>query len=94
MNAPFPFERDLLAQAVERTRRMLADAPSNERVVVLWAAARAARHLGATDVVARAFVELAVEVNLIDRHGRADIEHIVAWAVRGLNPFEPGATLQ
>jgi hypothetical protein len=103
--APQPV--DLLAQAIERTRPLLADRtrPTKERIRVLWAAAKRARDLGAWDVVHDAFMQLAVEVHLIDsngfwtgedvresvrRYGREDVEHTIRWALRGWNPFEEG----
>jgi hypothetical protein len=63
---------DLLTQAVERARLMLADTtqPTKARVRLLWAAAKKARYLGSRDVVHAAFFKLAVETNLIDRKGR------------------------
>jgi hypothetical protein len=106
MNAPFSQLRtDLLTQAIERVRPLLATGTTKQRVHLLWAAAKAARDLGASDVVADAFIELAAEVNLIDRggrwsgtdvresvrrHGAEDIRHAIAWALRGWNPFEKG----
>jgi hypothetical protein len=105
MNAPFsPPPVDLLTQAIGRVRPMLATGTTKQRLHVLWAAAKAARDLGASDVVADAFEGLAVEVSLIDHHGRwtgadvrairryaaDDIRHVISWAVRGMNPFEGG----
>jgi hypothetical protein len=80
---------DLLAQAIERTRALLADRtrPTKERVRILWSAAKRARDLGASDVVRDAFAALAVDVALI---GREDISHAIDWALRGWNPFEKG----
>jgi hypothetical protein len=95
---------DLLARAIEQARPLLADQtqPTKQRIRILWATARRARDLGASDVVAHAFMQLAIEVDLIDQygrwaatdvfestrpHGRADIDHIVRWPLRGWNPF-------
>jgi hypothetical protein len=107
MNAPFPLAVDLLAQEIECARSMLGDEtrPTKERIRILWAAAKMARDLGAWDAVHDAFMQLAVEVNLIDRngrwtgadvresvrrYGREDVEHTIRWALRGWNPFEQG----
>jgi hypothetical protein len=96
---------DFLAQAIERVAPMLADAgkPTKERVRLLWAAAKMARDLAASDVIYEAFRSLAIRTNLIDNHGRwtgtdvaehrrafgaRDVEHVVRWAVRAWNPFE------
>jgi hypothetical protein len=106
MNAPFALSIDQLAQAIERVRQKLAESrPTKERTRILWAAAKKARDLGAADVVRAAFMQLAVEVNLIDqngrwtgadvresvrRHGAEDVSHAISWALRGWNPFEEG----
>ena len=98
---------DLLTRVTEGVRPLLADAtqPTKARIRLLWAAAKHARKLGATDVVSNAFTALAVETNLIDRHGHwtgidvrdyvhkhgaEDVAHVVAWALRGWNSFETG----
>ena len=94
---------DLLAQAINLTRAHIKAAPTTkDRLRLLWAAAKQARDFGASDTVGEAFMELAVDVGLIDTnsrwlptdvrvsirgHGRADIEHVISWAMRGLNPF-------
>jgi hypothetical protein len=106
MNAPFSLAVDQLAQAIERVQAKLAeDRPTKERIRILWAAAKKARNLGASDVVNHAFMVLAVEVNLIDEQGRwtgadvresvrrfgaEDVSHAITWALRGWNPFEEG----
>jgi hypothetical protein len=98
---------DLLTLAIERIRPALADKskPTKERVHILWSAVKRSRNLGAADVVADAFANLAVEVDLINsagrwtgsdvrqsvrRYGREDVAHVIAWALRGWNPFEKG----
>jgi hypothetical protein len=113
MNAPqkingklaVPPPTDLLTQAIEQVRPLLATGSSKQRTHILWAAVKAARDLGASDVVADEFMALAVEVNLFDRrgrwtgtdvrecirrHGAEHIRHVIAWALRGMNPFEKG----
>jgi hypothetical protein len=100
---PRPAAVDQLEQAIESVRPLLGEGTTKARVRVLWAAARAARNLGAEDVVRNAFMQLAIEVGLIDergwwlpkdvrpdirRHGRQDINHLLAWAARNKNPFE------
>jgi hypothetical protein len=96
-----------LAQVIELIRPMVADTnkPTKERIRILWAAAKKARDLGASDVVHGAFMALAVEANLIDqrgywtatdvrksvlRFGAKDVAHVITWAMRGWNPFEKG----
>jgi hypothetical protein len=95
-----------LFQIIEKTRSMLAETlPTKQRIHILWAAAKAARKLGADDVVRDAFMALAIETNLINergywtgndvrdyvrRHGAEDVAHVVTWALRGWNPFEKG----
>jgi hypothetical protein len=97
-----------LEQAIEHVRPMLADQsrPIKERTMILWAAAKKARDLGASDVVHDAFMALAREADLIDKHGRwtgkdvgesvrrfgrEDVSHALHWAQRGWNPFEKGS---
>jgi hypothetical protein len=88
--------RPLLADATQ---------PTKTRIRLLWAAAKHARKFGAADMVHNAFTALAVETGLINkrghwtgtdvrdyvrRHGAEDVAHVVAWALRGWNPFETG----
>jgi hypothetical protein len=97
----------LLDQAIENVRQLLAD-PSlstKARIRLLWATVKEARDLGASDVIHDAFMNLAVDVNLIDsngrwtgkdvrdsvrRYGAEDVAHTIRWALRGWNPFETG----
>ena len=107
MSAPFPPPPavDLLAQATLHVRAALMDQskPTKARLRILWGAARQASNLGSADVVHDEFMALAVEVNLIDQHGRwtgsdvreyvrrfgaEDVDHVLRWALRGWNPFE------
>jgi hypothetical protein len=98
---------DLLDQVIEKARPMLADEsrPTKQRILILWAAAKKARNLGASDVVHKAFMVLAAETDLIDKRGRwtgadvresvrrfgtEDMERVITWALRGWNPFEKG----
>lgn len=98
---------DILQGLIDRARSMLSEPgrSTNERIRILWAAAKNARDAGAADVVCEAFVLLAVEVNLIDRNGRwtgndvredrrpfgaEDVKHVISWAWRGMNPFQTG----
>jgi hypothetical protein len=79
--------------------------PTKERIRMLWAGAKKGRELGSADVIKSAFVALATETNLIDacgrwtgtdvaehvrRYGAEDVAHVIAWALRGWNPFETG----
>lgn len=86
---------DLLSAAASKIKSKLdRRIPVVQRIQVLWAAAKAARKFGAADVVAREFIELANTTGLthdLGRYGREDVEHVVSWAVRGLNPFRTGA---
>jgi hypothetical protein len=99
--APAPV--DLLAEAVEAVRPLLRAGSTKERVRILWSAARSARGLATEDQIERAFLQLAIEVGLIDqsgywtgedvrpdlrRHGRADVLHVLRWAALNRNPFE------
>ncbi len=91
---PVDAASDLLSVAVSKTRAKLdRGIPVQQRIKISWAAAKAARKLGSTDVVTKEFTALAVETGLmrdLGYHGREDIEHTVSWAVRGWNPFATG----
>jgi hypothetical protein len=104
---PPPLTVDLLTNAIEHVRPMLADEsrPTKQRIRILWATAKKARDLGASDVVKVVFIALAVETSLIDSNGRwtgadvreslrrlgaEDVAHAITWALRGWNPFEKG----
>ena len=60
---------DLLSEAIAYVRPLLAHGSTKERIRLLWAAAKNAGDLAATDVVHDAFVALAAEVNLINARG-------------------------
>jgi hypothetical protein len=98
---------DVLSQVIENARQKIADdsVPVKARVQLLWAYAKAARDLAASDVLQDEFVRLAIETGLISEsgrwlpdnvrasvrpYGREDIEHVIRWALHGLNPFEKG----
>jgi len=79
---PPPTTVDLLTDAIEHVRPMLADEsrPTKQRIRILWAAAKKTCDLGASDVVKVACMALAVETNLIDTNDRwtgADVRESV-----------------
>jgi hypothetical protein len=57
---------DLLSEAIADVRLLLADGSTKERIRLLWAAAKNAGELAATDVLQDTFMALAAEVNLIN----------------------------
>jgi hypothetical protein len=72
------------------------------RVRILWAAVVAARDLAASDRVHGSFGALSVQVGLINhrgwwtgadvrpsvrRYGLEDVDHVIMWALRGMDPF-------
>jgi hypothetical protein len=96
-----------LEQIIEGIRPMVANGarPTKERIRVLWAGAKMARELGAVDMILRAFMQLAIDTDLIDKRGRwtgadvaehvrrygiEDVTHVIRWAVQCWNPFEKG----
>jgi hypothetical protein len=94
-----------LDDAIANARPLLTNgAPTKARVRVLWAAAKKVRHDAPAREMMAAFMALAVETGLIDaagnwgadiresrrRDGGQDVEHVLRWALRGLNPFEEG----
>jgi hypothetical protein len=89
---PAPRAVDLLATAVDRVRGDLdRQLPVKTRLRNFWAAACAAQHLGASDVVRQEFFQLASATGLIRDlgwSGKQDIQHVLSWALRRLNPFD------
>jgi hypothetical protein len=99
---------DMLTEAIDQARERIEVIPppaTPKRIHILWAAAKQARGLGASKIVHDAFMVLAINVNLIDRHSRwtgadvresrrrngaEDVSHAITWALRGWNPFEKG----
>jgi hypothetical protein len=83
---------DLLAQAAYHIRPYLdRSKPVGERLRALWAAAVAARDLGASDVVEKEFFQLAEEAGLVvdlGYHALADLRHVIRWAILDQNPFQ------
>jgi hypothetical protein len=96
-----------LDQIIEGIRPMIANGspPTKERIRVLWAGAKMAREVGAGDMIHRAFIQLAIDTDLIHgrgrwtgadvaehvrRYGAEDVAHVIGWALRGWNPFEKG----
>ena len=96
-----------LEQIIEGIRPMIANGsrPTKERIRVLWAGAKMARGVGVVDTIHRAFMQLAIDTDLIDgrgrwtgvdvaehvrRYGAQDVAHVIRWALRGWNPFEKG----
>jgi hypothetical protein len=94
-----------LAMAIDRTRCQIAASQTpKQRIQLLWAGAKAARQLAASDVLLEEFMRLAIEIGLIDangcwianvrdsvrRFGKEDVEHVLRWALRDMNPFEKG----
>lgn len=96
-----------LAEALDATRAILLDESmrTKTKIQALWAACKLAREFDEYDAVKAAFINLAIETNLINRNGywtdddvrqsvrsfgRKDVEHVITWALRGWNPFEKG----
>ena len=87
-------------------RELVAQGTSKQRVQTLWAVAKFAARSAAADHLNEILLQLAVDTNLIDGdgywvgadiaiHRRAfggeDVEHVLRWGARGLNPFESGS---
>lgn len=82
---------DLLTQAVEIVRGELNPSlPVSENLRTIWAAAAAARDLGAVDVIETEFMALAQECGLyreLGHHAESTLHHIIRWAMLGQDPF-------
>ena len=80
---------DLLAQVSDMVRPDLdRQFPIKSRIRCFWAAAKAARDLGASDVVEEEFTRLALDTGLSRDLRRDDLQHVFDWAMRGLDPFD------
>ncbi len=92
LSYPPPIPIDLLAQAANYVRpRLDRSKPISERLKTLWAAAVAARDLGASDAVEDQFLQLARDAGLssdLGRHADAELRHVIRWAIRDQNPFQ------
>jgi hypothetical protein len=89
MNAPL----SMIDRAVVVTRGpMKAAATPQGRLRALWAGAKHASNLASSDIVTLAFSGLASEFGgdeLGKRH-KEDAAHVIAWAQRGVDPFDKG----
>ena len=83
---------DLLTQMIERLRPLLGrDVPVKQRIVTFWSFIVESRHLAASDVVVSDFLVLAREAGEdLGSGGAEQIDHVIAWGLRGFNPFETG----
>jgi hypothetical protein len=105
MSAPQPRQQLSQAIAEVRPLLTDGSRSTKERIRLVWAVAKNARQFAASDVLHGAFMALAVETKLIDARGywpggdvaghvrcrgAEDVAHVIAWALRGLNPFETG----
>jgi hypothetical protein len=86
---------DLLTQAIAAARPLISDRNRSiqNRLVLFWIFAKAARDFAALDVFETEFHRLADESGLtaaISRH--ADLQHVISWAWRGWNPFPKGSS--
>jgi hypothetical protein len=92
-------------EVIRRIRPAVANGDVHLRLRVLWAAAKFARGLATAETITDHFMALAIDAGLIDRRGRwacagiadhrqsyarEDLSHIVAWGLRGMNPFPEG----
>jgi hypothetical protein len=86
---------DLLARAISAARPLIFDRNRSiqTRLALFWTCARAAREFAALDVYENEFHRLANETGLtaaMGRQAREDLQHVISWARRGLNPFPKG----
>jgi hypothetical protein len=100
---PMPRSRPPVATRDDDLRAALAHLQQNHldrrlpvtgRVRHFWAMAMASRDLASDDELTAAFMRLVERSGLVadlGRHGREDAEHVLNWALRGLNPFVKGA---
>ena len=87
--------RVLLADASAPTRKRV-------QLFWTFAATAFKNNVAASDIITADFIRLAIDAGLISesgrwvpadvraterRHGREDIQHVLDWAARGLNPY-------
>jgi hypothetical protein len=81
----------LLDTILESVRADLAlPLPPHKRIRLFWAGVMAARDLAATDIITHEFTAIATASGLqtaIGRHGDDDLDHVLRWALRGLDPL-------
>jgi hypothetical protein len=86
-----PSAVDLIARAIERVRPDLVRVkPIKERVRAFWAGVKAARDLGASDVVYEKFRQLAADTGLLadlGQHADETVAHLIRWGLLGRDPF-------
>jgi hypothetical protein len=95
-------------QVITIARELVAQGTSKQRVQTLRAVAKFAARSGAADHLSKTLLQVAVDNNLIEgdgfwvgadiakhrrAYGREDVEHVIRWATRGLNPFESGSLI-
>ncbi len=80
---------DLLSQAIKATQRRIETATTmRDRLRALWAGAKHARDMAASDVVADEFLQLAKDIGLANgQRANEDVKHVISWASRGMDPF-------
>jgi hypothetical protein len=93
-------------QIIKCIQPVVANGDVHLRIRALWAAVKYARGLATAETITDHFMALAINAELIDRHGRwasagiaeyrrpygrEDIAHVIAWGLRGMNPFAVGA---
>jgi hypothetical protein len=70
--------------------------PVKVRLRLFWEAARAARGKADAAELRRQFLArakssgLIAAVHAVSHHGQADVEHVLDWALRGLDPWGSG----
>jgi hypothetical protein len=73
------------------SRKLHRELPAAARLKILWAHAEAVKDAAPKQQIQQAFLNLAGQCGLIGDlgyHGRADVRHVLGWALLGRNPFE------
>ena len=84
---------DLHAVETRLVAELRAPTPLPARVRRLWAVGCALRGHASDDEARGVLIASARRSGLIaalGKHGRSDIEHVIAWALRGHDPFGVG----
>jgi hypothetical protein len=71
-------------------------APVKVRLRLFWEAAKGARGMAPDAELRRQFLErartsgLIAAVHAVGHHGQEDVEHVLNWALRGMDPWGRG----
>jgi hypothetical protein len=85
-------EIDVVAEITAHlAQEMRRESPVAERLRLFWARAESVRDAAPHEKIKKAFLDLAERSGLVSDlgyYGRADVRHVLDWALRGRIPFD------